>query len=200
MKKRTFLTFVCMIAVLFAITGCGAEKSESNGNNSSSTAVESKAKCGDVLQCMEKLDVNSELDDMNEVMGFEAKEKSSTDDYKIYEWDLTDDTSIEVMFHYYTSVINNETTVSAKFTANYPWDTVPNKADFSKWDEIEEKLNSDEGLSYSEFVELVGGVEGIIDSKSDDEIGYSWHNSEGNYLKAKVDPETNEILLATGRF
>ena len=202
MKKRTFLTFVCMIAVLFAITGCGAEKSESNGNNSSnsSTAAESKAKCGDVLQCMEKLDVNSELDDMNEVMGFEAKEKSSTDDYKIYEWDLTDDTSIEVMFHYYTSVINNETTVSAKFTANYPWDTVPNKADFSKWDEIEEKLNSDEGLSYSEFVELVGGVEGIIDSKSDDEIGYSWHNSEGNYLKAKVDPETNEILWATGRF
>lgn len=200
MKKRTFLTFVCMIAVLFAITGCGAEKSESNGNNSSSTAAESKAKCGDVLQCMEKLDVNSELDDMNEVMGFEAKEKSSTDDYKIYEWDLTDDTSIEVMFHYYTSVINNETTVSANFTANYPWDTVPNKADFSKWDEIEEKLNSDKGLSYSEFVELVGGVEGIIDSKSDDEIGYSWHNSEGNYLKAKVDPETNEILWATGRF
>ena len=189
-----------MIAVLFAITGCGAEKSESNGNNSSSTAAESKAKCGDVLQCMEKLDVNSELDDMNEVMGFEAKEKSSTDDYKIYEWDLTDDTSIEVMFHYYTSVINNETTVSANFTSNYPWDTVPNKADFSKWDEIEEKLNSDKGLSYSEFVELVGGVEGIIDSKSDDEIGYSWHNSEGNYLKAKVDPETNEILWATGRF
>ena len=200
MKKRTFLTFVCMIAVLFAITGCGAEKSESNGNNSSSTAAESKAKCGDVLQCMEKLDVNSELDDMNEVMGFEAKEKSSTDVYNIYEWYLTDDTSIEVMFHYYTSVINNETTVSANFTANYPWDTVPNKADFSKWDEIEEKLNSDEGLSYSEFVELVGGVEGIIDSKSDDEIGYSWHNSEGNYLKAKVDPETNEILWATGRF
>ena len=71
MKKKTFLTFVCMIALLFAITGCGAEESESNGNNSSnsSTAAESKAKCGDVLQCMEKLDVNSELDDMNEVMG-----------------------------------------------------------------------------------------------------------------------------------
>ena len=202
MKKKTFLTFVCMIALLFAITGCGAEESESNGNNSSnsSTAAESKAKCGDVLQCMEKLDVNSELDDMNEVMGFEAKEKSSTDDYKIYEWDLTDDTSIEVMFNYYTSVITNETTVSAKFTANYPWDTVPNKADFSKWDEIEERLNSDEGLSYSEFVELVGGVEGTIDFKSDDEIGYSWHNSEGNYLNARVDPETNEILWATGRF
>ena len=37
MKKKTFLTFVCMIALLFAITGCGAEESESNGNNSSNS-------------------------------------------------------------------------------------------------------------------------------------------------------------------
>ena len=99
MKKKSFIILICMFAILFTVTGCGTKE---EGTNGSSTAAESKAKCGDVFQCMEKLDVNSELEDMNKVMGFEAKERSSTDDYKIYEWDLTDDTSIEVMFNYFT--------------------------------------------------------------------------------------------------
>ena len=36
------------------------------------------------------------------------------------------------------------------------------KVDFSKVDKLKEKINSSDGLTYEEFVEIVGGVEGTL--------------------------------------
>ena len=184
MKKLFSLFAVTALAVI--MTGCGKQAA-----SSSTEGTKAKGNCT-VFECIKKLDSKNTLEEMNTIIGFEGELKSETESYKVYEWDLTDDTSITSQF-----MLNYNT---ATISANYPSNMVPNKADFSKWDEIKSKLNKRETITYEEFVKMVGGVEGVLDQKTSTSITYVWHNSEGGYLSAYFNPETGKCTMATGRF
>lgn len=74
------------------------------------------------------------------------------------------------------------------------------KNDFSKFSEIKKKLSSGESLTYDEFVKIIGGVEGTLESKSTSSLGYTWINSDGGYLTAQFDSETLKCIAASGMF
>ena len=172
--------------VFYFVTNKSDNKGDSNSGESSQEET-TKGKCK-IFDCMKKLNAKMTLEEVNEVIGFE----SETDSYTVYNWDITEETGISVQFHtkYGTSTI----------TANYPNSMVKRKADFSRWDEIKKRLNDTKNrLTYSEFVEMVGGVEGTIDKISDGSTTYKWLNADGGYLSGYFNKD-NECTMATGRF
>ncbi len=187
--KKKILVIIFALFFVISLTGCG----NSNSNKSSSTEkTESKSKGNcDVFTCLEKLDTDMSLEEMNKIIGFEGKLESDEEKYKTYSWDLTDDTSITSQFM--TSY--NTATISA----NYPTSMVEKKADFSKWEDIKSRLNKKEKISYDEFVKLVGGVKGAIKQKNSSSTSYSWYNSDGGYLTAYFNKD-GICTMATGRF
>lgn len=180
--KKKILNILLVVGLTVAITGCG---------NKEQSSSKSKENC-DVFECLEKLNPNNTLEEMNNIIGFEGTLQSETDDYKIYNWSLTDETSITSQFMLKTG--------HATITTDYPSSMVPKTADFSKWDEIKSKLKNKETISYDEFVKLVGGVQGTLDQKTISSVTYVWNNSEGGYLNARFNAETGNCILATGRF
>ena len=176
--------------VFYFVTNKSDNKGDSNSGESSQEET-TKGKCK-IFDCMKKLNAKMTLEEVNEVIGFEGEKKSETDSYTVYNWDITEETGISVQFHtkYGTSTI----------TANYPNSMVKGKADFSRWDEIKKRLNDTKNrLTYSEFVEMVGGVEGTIDKISDSSTTYKWLNADGGYLSGYFNKD-NECTMATGRF
>lgn len=191
MKKSILVGVLCAILALtmFSLTGCGGNEEGSNNQ----TVAEEKSKGNyDVFGCIEKLDATMTLEEMNKVIGFEGELTSDEERYQVYKWDLTDDTSITSQFH--------TTTNTATISANFPNSMITEKADFSKWDEIKSKLNKREEITYDQFVEYVGGVQGKMDQKTSSSITYKWLNNEGGYLSAYFDTKTGKCTMATGRF
>lgn len=186
-KVLAVLVSLVLIATMFVITGC----SDNTQTGTQPEQSNSKGKY-DVFGCMEKLDAKMTLEQMNEVIGFEGEKSSETDSYVIYKWELTEKTGITSQFH---TKLN-----TATITANYPSSMVTEKADFSKWDQIKSKINKREDLTYDQFVELLGGVQGKIDKKTDSSVSYQWVNAEGGYLSGYFDTKTNKCTMATGRF
>lgn len=198
MKKKILFVVVCFLVLLGVTTGCDLKKT-SEQKSDEKTESKSKGKC-DVFECIERLDANNTLEEINEVIGFEGELTSDEEKYKVYTWELTEDTSIKVQFTYIVSAITNETTTRATISANFPGKMIPKTADFSKWNEIKTKLDNKESLTYDEFVKLVGGTEGKMKQKTQDSVSYTWYNAENGYLTATFDIETKKCTMATGRF
>ena len=181
--KKKLMSLMLAAALTISITGCGSKTEE--------TKEKSKGKC-EVFECMEKLDSKNTLEQMNETIGFEGKLESETEDYKVYVWDLSEKTSIKSQF-----MLKYDT---ATISATYPTEIAPNKADFSKWDEIKSKLDKKETITYDEFVKLVGGDKGVLKQKTSSSLSYSWYNKDGGFLTAYFNAETGKCTMATGRF
>ena len=105
--KKKILSFVLAGFIVLGLTGCGKPK---------------------VFKYMEKLEPSQSLEEMNKIIGFEGTLRSDENSYKIYEWKISEDTSISAQF-----MLNYKT---ATITANYPSTMASHKANFKKWDEI----------------------------------------------------------------
>ena len=146
-----------------------------------------------------KLKVETTYEEINEIIGFEGDLASESKEgavmaYKKYEWKLTDDTSIIVRLDEF----KGKTT--AQISAEFPDKMIKNdKVDFSKVEELKTKINSTEGLYYDEFVKLVGGVEGTLDSVTTFSHKYLWVNSNGGTLHATFD-ENGKCTIFNGVF
>lgn len=177
--------------VFYFVTNKSDNGDKGSNSGESSQEETTKGKCK-IFDCMKKLNGKMTVEEVNEVIGFEGEKGSDEDSYVIYKWELSDDTSISGQF------FKKYNTVT--ITANYPNSMVKGKADFSRWDEIKKRLSSTKNkLTYSEFVEMVGGVEGTIDKISDNSTTYKWLNADGGYLSGYFNDD-NECTMATGRF
>lgn len=180
MKKLQKLLVVIALAGLLTACGKGGEPK-----------TETKGKC-DVFECIKKLGVNDSLTTINSTIGLDGKQISESDYSTTYTWELSDDSSIDA------SISKSDNKVTYKIS--YPTKAIGKRADFSKWDEIKSKLNSKEGLTYDEFVKLVGGVEGVLTSKSSSSLTYHWYNKDGGYLFGYFNADTKMCTMASGRF
>lgn len=195
MKKKILLGLMCFVLLLTLTTGCGNKSENDKTSSGSNESEKTKGKCS-IFECMEKLDAKDTVEEMNEKIGFEGELTSDTEKYKVYNWELSNDTSITVQFN--VSVIDNS--ISAVIDADYPLNSVSKKADFTKYDEIKDAIENGDSLTYDEFVKMVGGVKGVVDKKTASSITYYWQNSKGGYLNAYFDVKTGKCTMATGRF
>lgn len=157
------------------------------------------ANCGDVFQCIEQLDPESNLDDMNRLIGSDAELVSEKDNTKIYKWTLADDTTIEARFETYEHNNSDDARTFVTFSIEYPENLVSHNADLSRWPEIKEKMGEADGVTYDQFVEMVGGVDGTIEEKSQGSKKFYWFDQNGGYLSASFDDDSGKCTFASGR-
>jgi preprotein translocase subunit YajC len=190
MDKKRLTTIVS--AVVMVITAIAAFLIVRNiqKNNNPLAGESSRGNCK-ILECMEQLNGNMSVADINDVIGFEGELKSETELYKTYVWELSEKTSIEAMI--------SQKYGTASIEAEFPYDLRPTGADFSKWDEIQSKLKKGDKITYDEFVSLVGGVQGVLNKVDSSSKTYHWYNSDGGYLFG-IFNESGYCTLASGRF
>ncbi len=200
MKKKE-LKKIAASAILFGmvcgLTACGNSEKAGGSKEETEAAAETdgaeaegKTANYDVFECIKQIETDNTLEEVNEIIGFEGEYIGT--EYEVYYWQLTEDTGVQVQFF---------DSGNCRIDIDFKNKTIADKKnDFSKFSEIEEKLNSGEGLTYDEFVQIIGGVEGVLETKSSSALGYTWINDEGGYLTAQFDSETLECESASGWF
>lgn len=189
--KKIVYFMVASVFVLGLTTGCssnGKKLEPSKGKSDNTQKEEKKGKCT-IVECMKSIETTNSVEDINNIIGFEGEpvsEGSST-----YIWRFSDTTKIE-----YTPS-GGQGSISATIDRSTIKDK---KVDFSKYDEIKTLLNSGTSLTYDEFKEKVGGVEGTIVGKSSLSKRYTWVNSQGGYLTASFSEKTGKCTIVTGRY
>lgn len=197
-KKVVSLVLVFMlVASLIVLTGCGENSNNSNNSGSSNNSSEQKSKGNyDVFESIKKIDPNSTLEEINKIIGFEGTVKSesdanSTSKWKLYRWDLTDDTAIEARIYDETKYVYLE--------AIYPNKMIENsKVDFSKANEMKTKINEKDGLNYDQVVEMLGGVQGTLDKRDSTTDTYVWRNDKGGSLTFRFSTSTGKCTSFNG--
>lgn len=183
--------FYCMVASVFVLglaTGCSGKKLESNKKSEEPAKEEKKGNCT-IVECMKSIEITNSVEDINNIIGFKGEPVSEGSN--TYIWRFTDTTKIE----YQPS--NGQGSISATIDRNKIKDK---KVDFSRYSEIKELLNNGTSLTYDEFKEKVGGVEGTIVGKSSSSKRYTWANSQGGYLTASFSERTGKCSIVTGRY
>lgn len=192
--KKILMALLVVIGCGTLLTGCGA-KEENNGSGSEpkASAQKSKGKC-DLFECMKKIENATSIEDVNEVIGFEGVKQDGTSETTTkYEWELTDDTSIEV-----SEYKSSSSTSITSITANYEYDNIKNsKVDLTKLDELKSRINSTDGLYYDDVKEILGGVDGELESISSYSKKYVWVNENGGYVHASFNLK-NKLTFYSG--
>ena len=191
-KKKKKKLFYCMVASVFVLglaTGCSSKKLDSTKGKDEEPAKEEKKGNCTIVECMKSIEITNSVEDIDNIIGFKGEpisEGSTT-----YVWRFTDTTKIE----YKPS--DGQGSISATIDRNTIKDK---KVDFSKYSEIKELLNNGTSLTYDEFKEKVGGVEGTVVGKSSLSKRYTWVNAQGGYLTASFSEKTGKCTIVTGRY
>lgn len=193
MKKILKLSTItlCLLLSLFVITGCDKKETtkETKKEETKEEKTKSKGKCN-ILKCMDKLDSNSSLEDINNEIGFEGEKKQEGNGWTTYEWKLSDTETVEA------TIFSSSTTIKIDFDD----ELIKNKkVNFSKYDEVKAALNNRESLSYDQIKEKFGGVDGTLVEKSSTGNKYKWVNSEGGYLNVSFNKDNTRCSMVMGR-
>ena len=200
MKKSIIVIslVVMLVSGLFVLTGCGANSNNSGNGQQGQQAQKSKGNY-DVFEAIKKIETTTKFEDVNKLLGFEGTLKSQSDanatySWKLYRWDLTDDTAIEVRI---TDKDN-----SASIEAKYPTDMIRNgKVDFSKVNsDMKKKVNEADGMNYDQVVEMLGGVQGTLDKKDSSTDTYVWANDQRGSLTVRFSTSTGKVTSFNGLF
>lgn len=197
MKKKSIIGIVVaaiivtiIVAIVVTIFVTGKSKEDTTTESSSSEVSKNTKGNHDVFECIKLINPKNSVEEINEIIGFEGK--CTNEENKVYVWELTEDTNVEVQYSK-----SNE----GKIEISFPSKLIANdKVDFSRFSEIKKALNTKESLTYDQFVELVGGVEGTLKSKNSSSLKYEWDNTEGGYLFATFSVRTGKCTFTTGRF
>ena len=182
--KKIIESLLCICMMLSITTGCATKTDKTK---KTIKVVEKSKGNYDVFESIKKININSSIEEINKLIGFNGTEKAN----KTYIWQLSPNTSIEVI--YYEGIDN----VSVK--ANFKDDMIINaKVDFSKVNEMKTKLNTEQGLTYKDVVNLLGD-EGILKEKTSTVNTYKWVNEKGN-LTASFSTVSGKCISYNGMF
>lgn len=199
MKGKSKVSAIMLLCILLCCSLCACGKEETKKAGRASTEVTDSAEKEvkgnyDVFECIQKINTDNTLAQINEIIGFEGEDigdKTLPDD--VYYWQLTEDTGVRVQFF--------EKTGNAQISIDFKNKSIANaQNNFSKFSEIKAKLDAGEVLTYDEFVNIIGGVEGVLETKSTSTYSYTWVNENGGYLTAQFDVKTMECKIASGMF
>lgn len=234
-SKRVLASTVSMGLLLSGalLMGCApgsqdAASTEATGDPAATAGSEQLSVDSHLFQLMDQLAEADTVEQATAIIGFEGEKgeesQSEEGDSRTwskaeYLWDLGDGTKIEGEFTAYPAEPANNDMIyvgdtkvyaphRATYTAYFKGSNLRDHADFSQADTMKAKLNSDEGLTYDQLVELVGGVPGVKEtvstlSSSDGvyypSFRYEWSNIEGGSLTAYVGND-GTVGMITGYF
>lgn len=186
MKK--LFGIMCAFLLVGICVGCGNNSTETNNENNNQNnneKVETKGNCS-VTECVSKIKIESTVEEINEIIGFEGE--LIDEKYDIYYWEFSEDAGIKVA--YYNSP-------RGTITADIDRDALANKkVDFSRYDELQPKIK--EGITYDEFITYIGNVDGVVTEKSSLSTKYTWVDSEGSYVAASFSNSSSKCTFASG--
>ena len=189
--KRNLLAILSAVLVVGLLTGCGATKNESNNNsnkNEPTTTTQSiKGNCH-ALDCIKQIELDSKIDAINSIMGFEGVLTNETS--SVYTWEINEDESIKVQFY---------KEAASTITASYDKDSLKNSSvTFDRYNELKPKIK--DGVSYDEFKSYIGNVDGTLIEKSSFSNKYIWVAADGGYLNGSFSAKDNTATFVSGRF
>ncbi len=189
--KRSLLAILSAFLVVGLVTGCGAEKSEnSSNNNSNETTTTTQAAKGNcrALECIKQIQLDSKMEDVVTIMGFEGTLKDEKN--QVYIWEITNDEDIKIQFFKEgVSVVTAEIDKDTQKNAN---------VDFSRYSELKPKISS--GITYDDFKSYIGNVDGTLIEKSSFSNKYVWVDANGGYLNGSFSTRGNTATFVSGRF
>ena len=191
--KKTILSLLLLVVMLVGFTGCSNTEINKNDNEVSSKSTKQEIKGNyDVFESIKKVESTQSYEEINSIMGFEGKDitSESAKGWKKYEWEITEDTSLEAVIY--------ESSKTVSYEIEYPDEMIKNKkVDFSGVKEFKSKINSADGLKYEDFVKTIG-CEGTLDKKSNSSISYSWVNADGGTLHASFNIKNGKCTIYNG--
>ena len=174
MKLKKLMCALMIALSLVVVTGCQEEQKQEQKEEEEVV----KGKC-DVKECIKLLKATNTIEEMNEIIGFEAEKSEYSEEYK---WQITKKTSL----------------TAKKSSENYILQTTmikdeiaSDKVDFGVYSELKELLDTGKSFTYEEAVQKLGGVEGVLDSKTSTSDGYMWVDKHGRTFRATFSTTIN---------
>ncbi len=155
MKNKILIGLTCLFSFA-CIVGCtntkeNNKKDESNKNNDTQQTV--KSKCS-YYECLTKMSLDNTLEDLNEIVGFEATklENTTSSNFDKYEYDFGNDKKITVSFYN-----DKVSTIKLEYDKK---DLKNKKVTLENLSDVKARIN--DGISYEEFKKSVGNVDGTL--------------------------------------
>lgn len=194
MKKKILINAMFIALLLGGTTGCGSKDSVENtpsDNTSTNNQVETKGNCN-VFECIDKIQKNATLDEVNEIIGFEGVADSSGNGWEKYKWELDENSSVVVTFYIESKTSETEIKFDEKTKRN-------SEIDFSNYEEVSKALKAGETLTYEDFKNYFGG-DGILIVKGSSSVKYKWINKDGGTLTASFNSSSGKCTIMYGVF
>ncbi|EOH95355.1 hypothetical protein [Enterococcus pallens] len=193
MKKIGFLVFG--LAITLSFSGCG-DKNENDLSESSSTQASTPAKSKKskvkltYMDYFAAIDVGESLEQVEEKMGDIGEITYDSEYSTTYFWDVEDG-------HGVTVDVDKEENKVEKVELEYDVKDITNqKTKVKDLDELKTKIN--DGVTYDEVKEWVGGVDGVLCEKTEDSKDYYWRGTDNSSLSATFSNETGLCLSYVG--
>lgn len=192
MKNKLSVGFLCSVC-LIGLTGCGNSVKKENASSSQSTSTTEskttvKSKCS-YYKCLTKMSLENTIEELNDIVGFDAtKVENASEGYDKYKYDFGNDKVITVSFYK-----QKLTTINMAYNKK---ELKNKKVTLDNLKEVKEKIN--DGITYDQFKDYVGGVEGTLY-----ELGswnkYVWVTEDGNSnVSASFSATNNKLTFFNG--
>jgi len=185
MKKIVLALVSCLFVI--SIAGCSSDNKDTASNKSDSKSSSSTVSDNSYLDYINKIEVGDSLDQINEVIGSDGEVHS---DNATYSWDIGNGGFVAVFR-------KDDTSSALSVEVSYDKKDVENKkVKIKDLDGLKSKVK--EGISYDDFKENLGGVDGVLVSKGSVTKSYVWRSPDGSVVDAAFRLDDNMCNSFTG--
>ena len=162
MKKTiaSILVIIMLLAGLLLLTGCGEQNTTSTENpvQAQEEKKEESGKNNKAYELIEKLEPTNTIEEANKIVGTDA---TLTDEkYYIYEYDFGGDYKITLKYY---SATGKTADIKLSYNKN---DLKDSRVTLKNASDLKSKIQGGEKVSYDDFKEAVGGVDGTLTEKT----------------------------------
>lgn len=181
MKKRFLIYTFIGLSAITCLTGCGEKKPTPEVKKEEPV----KANC-EIKECIKQIEPTNTYEEINTIMGFEGTKSEFSGDIT---WKINSKNFITL----------KEGTGSHILQATIDKETIKNEdVKFPSSKELQDKLNNG-SFTYEELVEILGGVDGTLSSKTGTSVGYTWVNKNNQTLGATFNNKSKKCTVASFR-
>ena len=184
MKKTlmSVLLIIMLVGGMFTLTACNNNNSSEQQAGQTNDAPKS-GKNNKVYELIEKLEPTNTIEEANKIVGFDAK--LTDEKYYIYEYDFGGD--YKLILKYYSA--NGKTAdIEMKYNRD---DLRDEKVTLKNAPDLKKRLQNREKITYDQFKEAVGGVDGTLTGKTKYTKGYIWVTKDGGYISTTFNARDN---------
>ena len=191
-KKRNISTIIIILLIVVTLTGCNKDT-----NKKTTGQIQHNGNCSSI-DCIKKIKTNSTLADVNKIIGLDGKVVDEANQQ--YTWKLSDEESVNITFNSDKDLSGNTVKKATTIISiEYDEKDLENKnLDSSKYKSINSTFKSGKSLTYDQFKEKLGGIEGKLIAKSDTEEQYIGRGANGRDIKAIFSLKEKKWIMING--